>query len=76
MILLLRILWPANYDITLGINPRKTRVCEYLERPGGGLFNLEALNVLISYVVYSLVYIYIYMSSSEIKVTFFCPRDI
>ena len=33
------------------LNPRKTGVCEYLER------NLEALNGLKSYVVYSLVHI-------------------
>ena len=39
------------------INPRKTGVCEYLERQGGtvlaplSIFNLEALN---GYVVYSL----------------------
>ena len=40
-------------------NPRKTGVCEYLERPGAPLsiFNLEALNGPISYVVYSLGYI-------------------
>ena len=45
-------------------NPRKTWVCEYLERPGGWqipptlwIFNLEALNGLISYVVCSLVHI-------------------
>ena len=44
-------------------NPRKTGVCEYLERPGGRIppplwiFNLEALNGLISNVVYSLGYI-------------------
>ena len=48
----------------VNFNPRKTGVCEYLERLGGGLFqpplwifNLEALNGLINYVVYSLVYI-------------------
>ena len=41
------------------INPRlKTGVCEYLESPSPiWIFNLEALNGLISYVVYSLGYI-------------------
>ena len=44
-------------------NPRKTGVCEYLERRGGAvsaplsIFNLEALNGLISNFVYSLGYI-------------------
>ena len=39
-------------EVLLGppFNPRKTRVCEYLEL----IFNLEAHNGLISYVVYSL----------------------